>query len=115
MKGTLTLHSDRFRERSDITREPCGLPRGHQGTTKFELKSPSMHSVVHGHPTAKSEFRQAEIRQYNWNNDLYTDTGNSPHLFSWLSNTHEQIFTGFSKSCLRFRNVSFSWRMFLKV
>ncbi|MPC40035.1 hypothetical protein E2C01_033589 [Portunus trituberculatus] len=30
---------------------------------KFEFKLPSVHSVVHGHPNAKSEFRQAEIRQ----------------------------------------------------
>ncbi|MPC36374.1 hypothetical protein E2C01_029829 [Portunus trituberculatus] len=30
---------------------------------KFEFKSPSVHSVVRGHPTAKSEFRKAEIRQ----------------------------------------------------
>ncbi|MPC14429.1 hypothetical protein E2C01_007195 [Portunus trituberculatus] len=30
---------------------------------KFELKSPSMHSMVCGHPTTKSEFRQAEICQ----------------------------------------------------
>ncbi|MPC40485.1 hypothetical protein E2C01_034045 [Portunus trituberculatus] len=37
LKGTLTLHSDRFRERSNITGEPHGLP--------FELKSPSEHST----------------------------------------------------------------------
>ncbi|MPC58281.1 hypothetical protein E2C01_052277 [Portunus trituberculatus] len=30
---------------------------------KFEFKSPSVHLVVCGHPTAKGEFRQAEIRQ----------------------------------------------------
>ncbi|MPC12838.1 hypothetical protein E2C01_005551 [Portunus trituberculatus] len=49
--------------RSDVTGEPCGSLCGCQGTTKFEFKSPSMHSVVRGHPTAKSEFHQAEIRQ----------------------------------------------------
>ncbi|MPC22353.1 hypothetical protein E2C01_015367 [Portunus trituberculatus] len=62
-EGTLTLHPDKFRKRSDVTRELRGSPCGSQGTTKFELKSPSVHSVVHGHPTAKIEFRQAEIRQ----------------------------------------------------
>ncbi|MPC23215.1 hypothetical protein E2C01_016257 [Portunus trituberculatus] len=31
--------------------------------TKFKFKSPSMHSVICGHPTTKSEFCQAEIRQ----------------------------------------------------
>ncbi|MPC78779.1 hypothetical protein E2C01_073277 [Portunus trituberculatus] len=35
----------------------------HHVAAKFELKSPSVHSVVHGHPTAESESRQAEIRQ----------------------------------------------------
>ncbi|MPC15071.1 26S proteasome non-ATPase regulatory subunit 1 [Portunus trituberculatus] len=35
----------------------------HRMATNFEFKLPSMHSVVHGHPTAKSEFCQAEIRQ----------------------------------------------------
>ncbi|MPC23687.1 hypothetical protein E2C01_016748 [Portunus trituberculatus] len=30
---------------------------------KFGFKSPSVHSVVRGHPTIKSEFRQAEIHQ----------------------------------------------------
>ncbi|MPC17218.1 WD repeat-containing protein 6 [Portunus trituberculatus] len=64
LKGTLTLCSDRFRERSDVTGEPCGSLCSRQGTAKFEFKSPSVHSVVRGHPTAKSEFRQAEIRQF---------------------------------------------------
>ncbi|MPC62595.1 hypothetical protein E2C01_056682 [Portunus trituberculatus] len=63
LEGTLTLRSDRFRERSDVTGEPCGSLCGRQGTAKFEFKSPSVHSGVRGHPTAKSEFRQAEIRQ----------------------------------------------------
>ncbi|MPC44038.1 hypothetical protein E2C01_037696 [Portunus trituberculatus] len=54
LKRTLTLHSNRFRERSDITGEPRDSPCSRQGTTKFEFKSPSMHSVVRGHPTAKS-------------------------------------------------------------
>ncbi|MPC60335.1 hypothetical protein E2C01_054378 [Portunus trituberculatus] len=63
LKGTLTLHSDRFRERSDVTGEPCGSPCGRQGTAKFEFKLPSVHSVVCGHSTAKSEFHQAKIRQ----------------------------------------------------
>ncbi|MPC22612.1 hypothetical protein E2C01_015629 [Portunus trituberculatus] len=53
LKGTLTLHSDRFRERSDITGDPRGTPCGCQGTAKFEFKSPSVHSVVRGHPIAK--------------------------------------------------------------
>ncbi|MPC08425.1 Neuroglian [Portunus trituberculatus] len=51
--------------RSDVNREPRGSPCGRQGTVNFEFKSPSVHSVVHGHPTTKSEFRQAEIRQIN--------------------------------------------------
>ncbi|MPC69722.1 hypothetical protein E2C01_063953 [Portunus trituberculatus] len=46
-----------------VTGEPCGLPCGCQETAKFEFKYPSVHSVVHGHPTTKSEFCQAEIRQ----------------------------------------------------
>ncbi|MPC41529.1 hypothetical protein E2C01_035128 [Portunus trituberculatus] len=71
LKGTFTLRSDRFRERSDITREPRGLPRSHQGTTKFEFKSQSMHSVVRGHPTAKSEFCQAEICQKSLTGPLW--------------------------------------------
>ncbi|MPC68629.1 hypothetical protein E2C01_062833 [Portunus trituberculatus] len=50
-------------ERSDVTGEPRGSPCGRQGTTKFEFKSPSVHSVVRGHPITKREFRQAEIRQ----------------------------------------------------
>ncbi|MPC16731.1 hypothetical protein E2C01_009564 [Portunus trituberculatus] len=33
----------------------------HHVAAKFEFKSPSVHSVVCGHPTAKSEFRHAEI------------------------------------------------------
>ncbi|MPC65191.1 hypothetical protein E2C01_059322 [Portunus trituberculatus] len=53
LKGTLTLRSDRFRERSDVTGELCGLPCGCQGTAKFEFKLPSVHSVVRGHPTVK--------------------------------------------------------------
>ncbi|MPC27628.1 hypothetical protein E2C01_020803 [Portunus trituberculatus] len=61
LKGTLTLHSDRFGEKSDVTRELRGSPCGHQKSAKFGLKLPS--SVVCGHPTAKSESRQAEIRQ----------------------------------------------------
>ncbi|MPC79060.1 hypothetical protein E2C01_073572 [Portunus trituberculatus] len=63
LKGTLTLSSDRFRERSDVTREQCGLLCVRQGTVKFEFKLPSVHLVFRGHPTAKSEFCQAEIRQ----------------------------------------------------
>ncbi|MPC23083.1 hypothetical protein E2C01_016121 [Portunus trituberculatus] len=47
-------HSDRFRERFDVTGEPHGLPCGRQGTTKFEFKSPSVHSMVRDHPIAKS-------------------------------------------------------------
>ncbi|MPC48493.1 hypothetical protein E2C01_042267 [Portunus trituberculatus] len=35
LKGILTLHSDRFRERSDSTGELHGSPCGSQGTTKF--------------------------------------------------------------------------------
>ncbi|MPC19808.1 Transmembrane protein 184C [Portunus trituberculatus] len=64
LKGTLTLCYDKFRERSDVTGEPCGSPCGRQGTAKFEFKLPSVHSVVCGRPTTKSEFRQAEIRQW---------------------------------------------------
>ncbi|MPC09223.1 hypothetical protein E2C01_001825 [Portunus trituberculatus] len=63
LKGTLTLRSDKFRERSDVTGELRGLLCAHQGAAKFEFKSASVHSVVRGHPTAKSEFHQAEIRQ----------------------------------------------------
>ncbi|MPC61026.1 hypothetical protein E2C01_055088 [Portunus trituberculatus] len=48
LMGTLTLCFDRFSERSDVTRELCGLPCGCQGTAKFEFKSPSVHSVVYG-------------------------------------------------------------------
>ncbi|MPC57621.1 Dedicator of cytokinesis protein 9 [Portunus trituberculatus] len=55
LKGTLTLHSDRFRERSDVTGELRGSPCGCQGSAKFEFKSPSVHSVVHGHPTTKRD------------------------------------------------------------
>ncbi|MPC49103.1 hypothetical protein E2C01_042897 [Portunus trituberculatus] len=36
---------------------------GCQGTAKFEFKSPSVLSVVCGHPIAKNEFCQAEMRQ----------------------------------------------------
>ncbi|MPC45968.1 hypothetical protein E2C01_039674 [Portunus trituberculatus] len=82
LKGTLTLRSDRFRERSDVTGEPRGSPCGHQGTTKFEFKSPSVHSVVHNHPTAKSEFRQAEIRQGGltvWSEHPSSDTHEGGH------------------------------------
>ncbi|MPC27077.1 hypothetical protein E2C01_020233 [Portunus trituberculatus] len=32
----------------------------HHAATKFEFKSPSVHSVVRGHPTTKSEFRQVQ-------------------------------------------------------
>ncbi|MPC43807.1 hypothetical protein E2C01_037462 [Portunus trituberculatus] len=63
LEGTLTLRSDRFKERSDVTGEPCGSPCGHQETAKFEFKLPTMHLVVRGHPITKSEFRQAEICQ----------------------------------------------------
>ncbi|MPC90722.1 hypothetical protein E2C01_085719 [Portunus trituberculatus] len=63
LKGTLTLHSDRFRKRSDFSGELLGSPCGHQGTIKFEFKLPSVHSDVHGYPTTKGEFRQAEICQ----------------------------------------------------
>ncbi|MPD03019.1 hypothetical protein E2C01_098634 [Portunus trituberculatus] len=63
LKGTPTLPSDRVGERSDVTGEPRGSPCSCPGTAKFEFNSPSVHSVVHGHLTAKSEFRQAEIRQ----------------------------------------------------
>ncbi|MPC09011.1 hypothetical protein E2C01_001611 [Portunus trituberculatus] len=63
LKGTLTLLSDRFRERSDVTRELRGSPCSRQGTAKFEFKLPSVHSMVRGHPTAKREFHQAEIHQ----------------------------------------------------
>ncbi|MPC28735.1 hypothetical protein E2C01_021946 [Portunus trituberculatus] len=48
LKGTLTLRSDRFREKSDVTGELCGSLCGHQGTAKFEFKSPSVHSVKGG-------------------------------------------------------------------
>ncbi|MPC56896.1 hypothetical protein E2C01_050863 [Portunus trituberculatus] len=54
LKGTLTMRSDRFRERSDVTGEQRGSLCSRQGTAKFEFKSPNMHSVVHGHPTAKT-------------------------------------------------------------
>ncbi|MPC91114.1 hypothetical protein E2C01_086130 [Portunus trituberculatus] len=53
LKGILTLHSDRFREKSDITGELRGSLCSHQGFAKFEFKLPSVHSVVHSHPTAK--------------------------------------------------------------
>ncbi|MPD04314.1 hypothetical protein E2C01_099994 [Portunus trituberculatus] len=56
LKGTLTLRSDKFRERCDVTGEPHGSPCGRQETAKFEFKTPSMHSVVHGHPTAQGNF-----------------------------------------------------------
>ncbi|MPC50045.1 hypothetical protein E2C01_043866 [Portunus trituberculatus] len=46
LKGTLTLCSDRFRERSDVPGEPRGLLCSHQGAVKFEFKSPSVHSVA---------------------------------------------------------------------
>ncbi|MPD06739.1 hypothetical protein E2C01_102564 [Portunus trituberculatus] len=58
LKRTLKLCSDRFR---DVTGEPRGSPCGRQGTAKFEFKLPSVHSVIRGHPIAKSEFHQAEI------------------------------------------------------
>ncbi|MPC20351.1 hypothetical protein E2C01_013293 [Portunus trituberculatus] len=55
----------RFKERFDVTGESRGSPYGRLGTAKFEFKSSSVHSVLRGHPTAKNEFRQAEIhRQY---------------------------------------------------
>ncbi|MPC62874.1 Atypical kinase ADCK3, mitochondrial [Portunus trituberculatus] len=38
-----------------------GLPCGRQGTVKFEFKSPSVHSVVRGHPTAKRLFLDSVI------------------------------------------------------
>ncbi|MPD06094.1 hypothetical protein E2C01_101881 [Portunus trituberculatus] len=63
LKGTLTLHSDRFREGPDVTGEPRGSPCAHQATAKFKFKSPSVHLVVRGHSTTKSEFHQAELRQ----------------------------------------------------
>ncbi|MPC12906.1 hypothetical protein E2C01_005622 [Portunus trituberculatus] len=63
LKETLTLRSDRFRERSDVTGEPRGSPCGCQRIAKYEFKSLSVHSVVRGHPPPKSKFRQAEIRQ----------------------------------------------------
>ena len=44
LKVTLTMRSDRLRERFDVTREPCGSPCGRQRTAKFEFKSPSVHS-----------------------------------------------------------------------
>ncbi|MPC82078.1 hypothetical protein E2C01_076724 [Portunus trituberculatus] len=41
LKGTLVLRSEKFGERSDVTRELRGLPCGRHGTAKFEFKSPS--------------------------------------------------------------------------
>ncbi|MPC60692.1 E3 ubiquitin-protein ligase HERC2 [Portunus trituberculatus] len=43
-EGDSQLRSDRFRERSDVTREPRGSPGSCQGTAKFKFKSPSVHS-----------------------------------------------------------------------
>ncbi|MPC50875.1 hypothetical protein E2C01_044709 [Portunus trituberculatus] len=52
----------RISPKRDLTSlgEPRGSPCGCQGTAKFDFKSPSVHSVVRGHPTAKSEFHQAK-------------------------------------------------------
>lgn len=63
LKGTLMLHSDRFRETPGVIGELRGLPYSCQRTTKFEFKLPSVYSVVCGHPTTKRESCQAQTRQ----------------------------------------------------
>ncbi|MPD03174.1 hypothetical protein E2C01_098799 [Portunus trituberculatus] len=50
---------------------PHDSPCGSQGAAKFEFKLPNVYSMVRRHPTAKNEFRPAEIRLVQWFSNVF--------------------------------------------